>query len=417
MGEQSVPQLRLKGFDGPVAPTEFGSLATLNRGLIYSPDDIVSSGDGVRVLRSSNVVDDSFALRHDDVFVQNNAVRIPYAKTGDILITASNGSPRLVGKHAIIDSAGSQPMVHGGFMLTARTENPQFVNALMSAPWYARFIARHTAGGNGAIGNLDGNQLAREIVHIPSTSEQREIGSLFSQLDSLLNQHRCQYRSLQKTKTSLLQKMVPQEGSDEPELRLDGFTSRWQRHRLGDLGFTYGGLTGKTKADFGHGDAHYVTYMDVFQNSRILDTSGCGAVEVDPKQHEVRTGDAFFTVSSETPEEVGMAAVWFGTESNVYLNSFCFGFRPLVELDSSFFAYTLRSSPVRQQFGLLAQGISRFNISKNKAMDVDIQLPALQEQQAIGAVFAKLDSLITAERLYIEKLQQVKSGLLQKMFI
>lgn len=417
MTERQIPELRYRGFGDEWTPAEFGHSVALNRGLTFKPSDVRPSGDGVRVLRSSNIRDDAFAMRPDDVFVQSNAVNIPLAMSGDILITASNGSHRLVGKHAIITCADNGPLVHGGFMLTARTEHPEFVNAQMSAPWYPRFIARHTAGGNGAIGNLDKGQLAREVVSTPSTPEQLAIGSLFARLDAVISQHRLKHRGLLRTKSALSQRMFPQGESDQPTLRIAGFDGAWERHRLGDLGSTYGGLTGKTKEDFGHGEARYVTYMDVFENPRIMDTSRCGAVALDAKQHEVRTGDALFTVSSETPGEVGMAAVWMGTERNVYLNSFCFGFRPYVQLDSSFFAYALRSGSVRQQFELLAQGISRFNISKNKAMDISISLPSVPEQESIGAVFSKLDALIAGEQRYVQKLQQVKSGLLHKMFI
>lgn len=201
-----------------------------------------------------------------------------------------------------------------------------------------------------------------------------------------------------------------------PRLRFEGFDEAWEPRRLGDVGVTYSGLTGKTKANFGHGDARYVTYMDVFQNSVILDTSHCGAVEIDPKQHEVRAGDALFTVSSETADEVGMAAVWLGIDSNVYLNSFCFGFRPQIDLDSHFFARLLRSSSVRQQFELLAQGISRFNISKNKAMDTIIHLPTLRSQHAIGSLFIHLDSLINQHRSKHQQLLRTKIALMQRMF-
>ena len=72
----------------------------------------------------------------------------------------------------------------------------------------------------------------------------------------------------------------------------------------------------------------------------------------------------FFTVSSETPEEVGMSSVWLNNSENIYLNSFCFGYRPERKLDSYYLAYMLRSPEVRKKFVILAQGISRYNISK-----------------------------------------------------
>ncbi|MGI6593513.1 MAG: hypothetical protein ACOX24_00270 [Christensenellales bacterium] len=92
--------------------------------------------------------------------------------------------------------------------------------------------------------------------------------------------------------------------------------------------------------------------------------SGTEPIEIDPKQAEVRYGDVFFTTSSETPEEVGMSSIWLENVPNTYLNSFCFGFRMKNPLDFHFFAYALRSPCFRKQMILLAQGISRYNISK-----------------------------------------------------
>lgn len=264
--------------------------------------------------------------------------------------------------------------------------------------------------------SLSRGAIARTEVPVAEFLEQQQLGELFSKLDSLIGQHRRKYEQLQQVKVALAQKMFPQGDADEPELRFPGFKGPWHHRRLGGLGDAYGGLTGKTKHDFGRGEAQYVTYMDVFQHARILDDSRCGTVEIDAKQQEVRQGDALFTISSETPQDVGMAAVWFGVERNVYLNSFCFGFRPRIKLDSSFFAYLLRSSFVRAQFEVLAQGISRYNISRKKAMDIEIMLPSIPEQQRVGSVFGRLDDLISVEQRYIEKLRQVKSGLLQSMF-
>ena len=78
-----------------------------------------------------------------------------------------------------------------------------------------------------------------------------------------------------------------------------------------------------------------------------------------------------------------------------YLNSFCFGFRPSEKIDSYYLAYMLRSESTRAKIILLAQGISRYNISKNKVMEIAVSLPSLDEQKLIGQYFSQLDNLIT----------------------
>ena len=159
------------------------------------------------------------------------------------------------------------------------------------------------------------------------------------------------------------------------------------------MGQTYTGLSGKTKDDFGHGQARFVTYMNVFSNP-ISNPEMTEPIEIDPKQNEVEVGDVFFTTSSETPEEVGMSSVLLEKRGKTYLNSFCFGFRPSEKIDSYYLAYMLRSESARTKITLLAQGISRYNISKNKVMEIAVSLPSLDEQKMIGQYFCQLDHLI-----------------------
>lgn len=163
---------------------------------------------------------------------------------------------------------------------------------------------------------------------------------------------------------------------------------------MGELGSTYGGLSGKAKGDFGHGEARFVPYTNVFDNP-IGDSTRLERVEVDPCQNVVRRGDALFTVSSETPEEVGMSCVWPSDLGNLYLNSFCFGYRQDGSFDSNYLAYMLRSGSFRGQVEMLAQGISRFIISKGKVMEIEVPVPDKAEQAMIGRLFVGLDNLIT----------------------
>lgn len=163
---------------------------------------------------------------------------------------------------------------------------------------------------------------------------------------------------------------------------------------MGNCGTTYGGLSGKTKEDFGHGNARFVPYTNVFDNP-LTDTNRLETVEIDSSQNKVAYGDTFFTVSSETPDEVGMSSVWLSDQDDVYLNSFCFGYRQDSTFDPHYLAYMLRSSSIRSDLTLLAQGISRFNISKNKVMELSVPVPSAAEQKQIGQYFARLDSLIT----------------------
>ena len=182
--------------------------------------------------------------------------------------------------------------------------------------------------------------------------------------------------------------------SDAPAIRFKGFSDAWEQRKLEEVGETYTGLSGKSKDDFGHGSGKFITYMNVFSNP-VASPNMTEAIEIDDSQNKVRFGDVLFTTSSETPDEVGMSSVWLENAENTYLNSFCFGYRPTAEFNPYYLAYMLRSSSMRKKITFLAQGISRYNISKNKMMDIEMPIPSIDEQKKIGSYFANLDQLIT----------------------
>ena len=200
-----------------------------------------------------------------------------------------------------------------------------------------------------------------------------------------------------------------------PEIRFSGFSEPWAQRKLGDMGSTFTGLSGKTKEDFGHGDAKFITYMNVYTNA-VADLTMTEPIEVDSKQNKVKAGDVFFTTSSETPEEVGMSCVMPADMEDTYLNSFCFGYRQTERLDLNYLAYALRSNSFREQMVFLAQGISRYNISKNKVMEAEIAVPSSDEQSQIGSIFESLDSLISQHQHKYDTLVAVKKAMLEKMF-
>ena len=200
-----------------------------------------------------------------------------------------------------------------------------------------------------------------------------------------------------------------------PRLRFPGFNDAWEQRKLGECGNTFTGLSGKSKFDFGHGSARYITYVNVLNNP-IADKNAVGLVEIDDKQNQVKYGDCFFTTSSETPEEVGMSSVWLENTSNFYLNSFCFGYRPTTSFNPYYLAFMLRSDGFRKKVTFLAQGISRFNISKTKVMDLEIFIPSLKEQTTIGNFFRQLDAAIASHQRKLERTNKLKKSLLQKMF-
>ena len=274
-------------------------------------------------------------------------------------------------------------------------------------------IGKYLQGGQG---NLSASIILELPIQLPGLEESNQIANFLESFDNLITLHQRKLEKLQATKKALLYELFPIENSRRPKRRFKGFTDDWEQRKLGELGKTFNGLTGKTKKDFGHGDAQYITYLNVFQNT-ISDLSMTERIEIDKSQNTVQYGDILFTTSSETPEEVGMSSVWLGEKPNTYLNSFCFGYRPTVDIDHQFMGNLLRSPHVRNEMKILAQGISRYNISKNKVMDLEITLPSKEEQKLIGSILNHIDSQLTLHQRKLEKLKNLKAAYLNEMFV
>lgn len=202
-----------------------------------------------------------------------------------------------------------------------------------------------------------------------------------------------------------------------PPLRFPGFTDDWKKTTLGEIGKTFNGLTGKNSNDFGQGSP-YITYKSIFDNSKV-DISRVEYVTITDNeriksaQNVVRLGDIFFTTSSETPTEVGMTSVLLDGIEDCYLNSFCFGYRLSNKEETlpEYFRFYLRASVIRNKLSILAQGSTRFNISKNEVMRMGINLPNSSEQEKIAALLSCIDERIATQNKIIDNLQSLIKGL------
>lgn len=384
-----VPEIRFEGFSGEWRKTHLNKIT-----------QEIGTGKS-HYLISSRKGKDMFPVLGSRGIIGYDS---NYDYEGNYLLTARVG-----------ENAGSLYKFQGKAKITDNTvfirgENLTFLENLLN---YKDLKKLSFGSGQPLIKASELNNLTLFVTDI---FEQKAIGVV---LETITNNQVLKQKELTKLKNfkqAMLQKLFPKEGEKEPEMRFEGFEGEWEESTLGAQGNTFAGLSGKTKEDFGHGDALYIPYTNVFNNA-ITDIKQLESTEVDAQQNEVKYGDVLFTTSSETPEEVGMSSVWMHKKSSVYLNSFCFGYRPLGTINLKFLAYMLRSTYVRKQFQLLAQGISRYNISKNKAMNIVIFLPVLSEQKQIGDYFYNLDQNIKSKQAELKKLKQFKQAMLSKLFV
>lgn len=156
--------------------------------------------------------------------------------------------------------------------------------------------------------------------------------------------------------------------------------------KLGELGTLYNGLTGKNKNDFIEGNQKYITYVNVFNNISIdIETQDKVKIDRNEKQNKVEYGDVIFTASSENIEDVGMTSVLTNLiEEDLYLNSFCFGLRFSTDIMlPSFSKYLFRSENLRKQIRKTANGVTRYNISKEKIKEILVPILPLKIQEEI----------------------------------
>lgn len=185
-----------------------------------------------------------------------------------------------------------------------------------------------------------------------------------------------------------------------------------------DLGHSYSGLSGKSSEDFGSGKP-FITYLNVYSNS-VVNENEYQYVRINDgeKQNIVQCGDVLFTLSSETPEEVGVGSVYLGIDE-VFLNSFCFGFH----IDNKelayppYFSYYVSSTPFRKFIYPFAQGSTRFNLCKADFEKASIKLPSLNNQKHIYAILNSVTGKIETEKNLLEYYTTQKQYLLRQMFI
>ena len=244
------------------------------------------------------------------------------------------------------------------------------------------------------------------LVCSTNKQEQIKVANFLSLLDKKIELQTKKIEDLKLFKKSLLNKLVK---DIVPE----------KKCKLSDLGYSYSGISGKTKEDFNCGNAKYIPFINVLKNN--IDIANLPNINIgfNEKQNKVKYNDLFFTISSETKEEVGMCAILKNNIDNVYLNSFCFGFRlkDKILINNEFLCYLLLSQKYRKIISNLGQGFTRVNISKNQLLDIDVEIPSINTQNRISNTISSLENHINLEFEKLSKLNELKKGLMQNMFV
>ena len=300
------------------------------------------------------------------------------------------------------------------WVLKGEKINNDFLYQIVQSDFFIN-LANQSTGSK--MPRADWNVVANGIINFPTLPEQQKIASFLSAVDEKLQQLTRKKQLLEQYKKGVMQQLF------SGKLRFKDENGKafpkWEEKKLGDVGNTFNGLTGKTKENFGEGKP-YIQYMQIFANPKI-DITKCGLVQIDADENQPRVqyGDIFFTTSSETTHEIGFTSVLQEKVEEMYLNSFCFGFRPnsLEQLNPAFASYLFRNEIFRKIIIKLAQGSTRYNMSKVQLMKLKVLLPCIEEQKKIAIFLSNIDNKIESVTKQITQTQTFKKGLLQQLFV
>lgn len=411
-----VPKLRFKNFSQALINGPFEQYIKSSKyGPRFDANDYDLNGN-VKTIRGTDVALDA-TIKYEQVPIANLPQKLideHQLHEGDILMitTADCGLSAVFEKQEI-------PFIASAYAVRIVLKNSLdslWVKYYLQTQHIVNEVNKYVR--KGTLSNLPLSDISKFSFTVPALEEQTKIATFFSAVDEKISQLTQKHQLLSQYKQGMMRKLFSQQLRFKAD---DGSEfGEWEELALKQLGKSYNGLTGKTKVDFGQGDA-FVTYKQIFENRKI-NLNKVDRVKISPEesQNNVVKGDLFFTTSSETPDEVAYcSAILDDFDYPLYLNSFCFGFRPnnQQQFSSNYASLFFRSDEFRSKILHLAQGSTRYNISKTAFMDVEIKLPCLAEQTKIANFLSAIDQKIEVVAQQIEQAKQWKKGLLQQMFV
>ena len=365
------------------------------------------------VLKTSAISDGFINIDEAKPVVKKEYARLKCpVKKGSIIISRMN-TPQLVGACGYVaeDSKGYFLPDRLWQVVNGKPEKYDFrwLNYLLNQYRYKNAIHAVATGTSNSMKNISKERLLEIRIPRPSIEEQKFIVEAISDIEAFIYDFEKLIKKKRNIFTGTMQNLL------SGKIRISD--SLWEKYVIGDIGDFYSGLTGKSKDDFGKGSARYITFLNVLNNA-VIDISKLESVQIneDEYQNEVLKSDLFFNTSSETPEEVGMCAVLMDSIRNTYLNSFCFGFRlKTKKVHALFFSYYFNSQEGRKIMRVLAQGATRFNLSKGYFRQTEIELPPYEDQVEIAQTLADMEGDILSLEKKCLKYKAMKQGMMEEL--
>ena len=276
------------------------------------------------------------------------------------------------------------------------------------------FLKASTEGASVCRKNIVWEELYKQELPVPKINEQVKIGAFFQNLDNLITLHQRKYDKLQVLKKAMLEKMFPKNGSSVPEIRFKGFTDAWEQRKLSEIA---GKVTEKNtglqyvetltnSAEFG-----IISQRDFFDH----DISKLGSLD---GYYIVRNEDFVYNPRISTSAPVGPInrnkLGRTGVMSPLYTV-----FRTH-DIDTTYLEHFFKCGywySFMNFNGDSGARSDRFSIKDDVFFQMPIPVPHIEEQRKIGLFLTQLDHLITLHQRELEKLQNIKKSMLEKMFV
>ena len=322
---------------------------------------------------------------------------------GTVLFTSRAG----IGKTAILTrkgctNQGFQSIVpHRGeldsYFIFSRTEELKRYGELVGAG--STFV------------EVSGKQMAvMELMMPPTMREQQTIGGFFQQLDHLITLHQRKFEKLTNVKKSMLEKMFPQNGSSYPEIRFKGFTDPWEQRKFSDITFP----AGEKNKDNLPLESYSITNEHGFVPQDEKFENGGTMREADKRMYYIVSPNSF----AYNPARINVGSIGYqNIGKNVIVSSLYEVFKTSEDVDDRLLWHWFKSPDFQKLIMQLQEGGVRLYFYYDKLCMGEVSLPLLEEQRKIGKLFDTLDNLITLHQRELEKLQNIKKSMLEKMFV
>lgn len=278
-----------------------------------------------------------------------------------------------------------------------------------------------------------GNDVFLNIkIPLPPLQEQKEIAEFLDKkcekIQNYINKKQKLITLLQEKKQALINEVVTKGLNPNIEFKNSGIEwlgeipKHWEIKKLKYIGEIFGGVIGKTIKDFSKeykpNFKPYITFTNVCNNAIINPNSmEYVFIDFDEKQNKVLKNDILFLQSSETFEDVGKSAIYLN-DDEVYLNTFCKGFRIEREAYPMYLNYLLSSLSYKRYFMSVCSGFTRINLRQEHFLDIPLILPPLQEQKEIAEFLdskvAQINSAIEKTKKQIELVREYKNTLINE---